>query len=145
MNDSIDIEPKASEILIVGKKTRRITHLKTLLDEHFKDVFVLDAAAISRRIATSDYNVIIVTDSTCVALDRKLLTDLKTFWPQAKLLCLVDRITGETEIAVRSAGVIFLGTYEHFTANCLNILELALQAGQPRTSEASRQNHSVFV
>jgi len=119
------VGPKKDKILMLGKKTKKIKKLKVILTEHSREVFISDAADMKNLFLKNNYNVIIVTDSLGAKLNQEFVSDLKTFWPHAKLLCLVDRITDETEIAVRSGGIIFLGTYDHFSKNYHDILYAA--------------------
>jgi hypothetical protein len=44
------------------------------------------------------------------------------------LVCLVDQITPETEKAMRSAGLLFLGSYNQFSEYYRSILESAIEA-----------------
>jgi len=109
---------KSNKILVLGKKTAKIKKLKVLLTEHSPEVFISDSTDMSKLFLKNNYDFIVVTDSLGVNLNSDFVSGLKTFFPHAKVLCLIDRITPETERAIRGAGLIFLGTYEHFC--CVN-------------------------
>jgi len=119
---------KTENVLVLGKRNKKMKALERLLAEHFTKVSLISDLADTIKLLPNDYfNVIVVTDSMVAKPYNGLFSDLRTLFPSARLLCLVDKITPETEMAIRSAGLIFLGSYEHFSNNYQDILKSAVK------------------
>jgi hypothetical protein len=76
--------------------------------------------------------VIVVTDTLGDGLNQDFFENLRSLYPRARLLCLFDRISRQTEKAMRSVGLLFLGSYEHFDDCYGSVLE--------RVSEPQKAN-----
>lgn len=137
---------KTKNVLVLGKRTEKVRELERLLAEHFNKVSLISDLPNSVKLPLNDYfNTIIVTDPVGAKLNNRLFSNLRILFPSARLLCLVDKITPETEMAMRSAGLIFLGSYDHFSNNYQDILKSAVkpkrvERGQPSTSGVEKKD-----
>ena len=57
---------------------------------------------------------------------KNFFTNLRSLHPRARLMCMFDRISRQTEKDMRRAGLLFLGSYEHFDECYDSVLEKAL-------------------
>jgi|APSaa5957512622_1039677.scaffolds.fasta_scaffold158877_1 hypothetical protein len=118
-------------VLLLGKKTSKVCKIKLLLSKlSHKVCLISDFTNSVKRFPVNHYGIVIVTDSLGVNLNSDFVSHLKTVLPHAKVLCLVDQITEDTEKAIRGAGLIFLGTYEHFGQICKDILKSVAEIEQ---------------
>ena len=118
-------------VLIFGGQNGRSAELKRILDQFFNKVYLAADLAEKKNLPpTERFSVIVVTNSGEVTLNRDFFSKLRALYPRAMLICLVDTITRETEKAMRSAGVLFLGSYRQFGERYAGILEAALNSEQ---------------
>jgi hypothetical protein len=105
----------SKDVLLLGKKTKKVKDLERLLVEHPCRVQIasnlMDAFNQNNG---EDIDFIIMTESLNHKIDEDLFSRLRVAFPKAKLLVLVDRITREMEVAMRSKGLVFLGSYRRF-------------------------------
>ena len=66
---------------------------------------------------------IVLTDSRGNKFNKECIRTLRHNFPQAKILSLVDRIAPEMEMRMRSAGLVFLGSYDHFKRKSGDIID----------------------
>ena len=119
-------DPQYSNVLIMGNRNRRVQRLVRILSEYFNQVYrISDLSEMANLPSADPFCVIVVTDSIERPLNRAFFSDLRAYYPDARLVCVVDRITREMEIAMRSAGLLFLGSYNHFSKYCHDILQSA--------------------
>jgi len=117
---------QATNVLLIGKRTKKVCEIKRLLTRLVQRVYLIsDFSDILKQPQDNHYGIIIVTDSLSFKLSRDTVSDLKIFFAHAKVLYLVDQVTDERERALRSGGLIFLGTYDHFLKNYHDILYAA--------------------
>jgi hypothetical protein len=103
-----------------------VFEIKRLLTRLAHRVYLISGFSdILKRLQDNHYGIIIVTDSLSFKPSRDTVSDLKIFFPHSKVLYLVDQVTEERERALRSGGLIFLGTYDHFLKNHHDILYAA--------------------
>jgi len=124
------IEPsskKNGRALIIGKTDHKIDLLKRHLAEYFSKVDLLSDSGQLNSLTADSHSVVVVTDTLGDVLDYDFFMNLRFLHPRARLLCLVDRISRETEKVMRSAGLLFLGSYEHFDACYGSVLQRALR------------------
>ena len=118
-------------VLIFGRQNGRSAELKRILNPFFNKIYLAaDLAGKENLLATDRFCVIVVTDSSDFPLNRDFFSNLRALYPRAMLICLVDTITRETERAMRSAGLLFLGSYRQFGERYASILETALKSKQ---------------
>jgi len=116
-------------VLIFGRQNGRSVELKRILDRFFNKVYLsADLAEKENLPPTERFSVIVVTNSGEFPLNRAFFSKLRALYPRAMLICLVDTVTRETEKAMRSAGLLFLGSYHQFGERYEGILEAALKS-----------------
>ena len=122
------MRPKTEKVLVFGKKNDKIRELERILAEQFHCIcLVTDLNDIASLVANDYFNVIVVTDSMG-DMNKDFFSDLRILFPDARVLCLVDQITLEMEMVMRSIRLIFLGSYEYFGKNYQDILKSALKS-----------------
>ena len=122
------MRPKTEKVLVFGKRNSKVRELERILAEYFHCIYLVsDLTDMARLVANDCFNVIVVTDSMGDKLNKYFFSDLRILFPDARVLCLVDQITQEMEIAMRSIRLVFLGSYEHFGKHCQDILQSALK------------------
>ena len=118
-------------VLIFGRQNGRNAELKRIMNPFFNKVYLAAGLAEKDNLPpTERFSVIVVTNSGEVPLNRDFFSKLRALYPRAMLICLVDSITGETEKAMRSAGLLFLGSHRQFGERYAGILEAALNPKQ---------------
>ncbi len=116
---------------MIGKRNRKIEELERRLAEYFNKIYLVADLAKGVNLSPTDiYTLIVVTDSTGHPLNKEFFSDLRARYPRSMLVGLVDEITQETEKAMRSAGLLFLGSYIQFSEYYQRILEAALKSKQ---------------
>ena len=119
------------DVLIFGGQNARNAELKHVLERFFNKVHLTaDLAEEDNLPPTERFSLIVVSNPGEVALNRDFFSRLRAIYPRAMLICLVDSITGETEKAMRSAGLLFLGSHRQFGERYAGILEAALNSKQ---------------
>ena len=124
--------PQATgKALIIGKGNHKVDLLKRHLAEYFNKIDLLSDLGQLNSLTADSHSVVVVTDTVGDVLNYDFFVNLRSLHPRVRLLCLVDRISRETEKAMRSAGLLFLGSYGHFGGSYRNILQRAL--AHPKT------------
>ena len=124
---------KKENVLVFGKGNKKVKELERVLAEHFHRVcLVSDLSDMVHLVVNDHFNVIVVTDSMGDRLNKDFFSDLRILFPHAKVMCLVDQITQEMEIAMRSTRLVFLGSYEHFGKHYQDILQAAVKSNMYR-------------
>lgn len=119
---------KTEKVLVFGKRNRKVRDVERILAEYFNCVcLVADVIDIARLVVNDCFNVIVVTDSIGDKMNKDFFLDLRVLFPDARVLCLVDQITQEMEMVMRSIRLVFLGSYEHFGKYCQYIIESAVK------------------
>jgi len=122
------MRPKTEKVLVFGKKNDKIRELERILAEQFYCIcLVTDLNDIASLVVNDYFNVIVVTDSMG-DMNKDFFSDLRILFPDARVLCLVDQITLEMEMVMRSIRLVFLGSYEYFGKNYQDILKSALKS-----------------
>ena len=124
------MRPKTKKVLVFGKKNDKICELEGILAEQFHCIcLVTDLNNIAGLVANEYFNVIVVTD-TMGDMNKDFFSDLRILFPDARVLCLVDQVTQEMEIVMRSIRLVFLGSYEYFGKHYQDILKSALKSNR---------------
>jgi hypothetical protein len=113
--------------LIIGKTNHKIDLLRGHLAEYFGKIDLLSDLGQLNSLTADSHSVVVVTDTLGDVLNYDFFVNLRSLHPRARLLCLVDRISRETEKAMRSAGLLFLGSYDHFDDCYGSVLQTALK------------------
>jgi len=128
MQKTIDPLPLVNgRALIIGKGNHKVDRLKRHLAEYFAKIDLLSDPAQLNSLAAQSHSVVVVTDTLGDILNYEFFVNLRSLHPRARLLCLVDHISRETEKAMRSAGLLFLGSYDHFDDCYDSVLQTALR------------------
>jgi DNA-binding NtrC family response regulator len=124
------MRPKTEKVLVFGKKNDKIWELERILAEQFHCVcLVTDLNDIVSLVANDYFNVIVVTD-TMGGMNKDFFSQLRILFPDARVLCLVEQITLEMEMVMRSIKLVFLGSYEYFEKHYQDILKSALKSNR---------------
>jgi len=128
MQKTTDPLPLANgRALIIGKGNHKVDLLKRHLAEYFAKIDLLSDPGQLNSLAAQSHSVVVVTDTLGDILNYEFFANLRSLHPRARLLCLVDHISRETEKAMRSAGLLFLGSYDHFDDCYDSVLQTALR------------------
>ncbi len=101
--------------LLIAKRTEKINRIENLLSEYFQKVSrVSDLTGTGQLPLDHHFDLIVATDSLEIKPDGDFLSCLRGQFPGAKFMYLADEIAPETEMSLRSGGLIFLGSYDHF-------------------------------
>ena len=101
--------------LLIAKRTEKINRIETVLSEYFESIDrVSDLTGTGQLPLNLHFDLIVATDSLEIKLDGDFLSCLRGQFSGAKFLYLADEIAPETEMSLRSGGLIFLGSYDHF-------------------------------
>ena len=104
--------------LLIAKRTEKINQIEAVLSGYFESIDrVSDLAGTGQLPLDFHFDLIVATDSLEIKPDGDFLACLRGQFPGAKFLYLADEIAPETEMSLRSGGLIFLGSYDHFI-NC---------------------------
>jgi N-acetylglucosaminyldiphosphoundecaprenol N-acetyl-beta-D-mannosaminyltransferase len=133
-NGKVEKSPRAgrANVLVLGRIDKRLRELERVMSQAFLEVVLVsewsDAVGL---FPSGHFDLIILTDSSKDNLKKNLLISLKRLYSQAKVLCVFDSITEEIEITMRSVGIIYLGSFEHFVRFSRDILESAVKPCPP--------------
>ncbi len=101
--------------LLIAKRTEKINQIENLLSEYFQKVSMISELIDTRQLPLDlHFDLIVATDSLEIKPDGDFLSCLRGQFPGAKFMYLADEIAPETEMSLRSWGLIFLGSYDHF-------------------------------
>ena len=104
--------------LLIAKWTEKINRVEAVLSEYFESIDrVSDLGGTGQLPLDFHFDLIVATDSLEIKPDGDFLACLRGQFPGAKFLYLADEIAPVTEMSLRSGGLIFLGSYDHFI-NC---------------------------
>ena len=118
-------------VLIFGRQNGRSAELKRILNPFFNKVYLAADLVEKKNLPpTEQFSLIVMTNSGEVQLNRNFFSNLRVHYPRAMLICLVDTLSRETEKAMRSAGLLFLGSYRQFGERYAGILEATLKSKQ---------------
>ena len=113
--------------LIIGKSDRRVELVQHHLADYFGKIDLLTNLEQLNSLTGEDFAVIVVTDTSKEVLKADFFINLRSLHPRAGLLCLFNHISRQTEKDMRTAGLLFLGSYEHFDDCYGSVLERALR------------------
>jgi len=100
--------------VLFGRSGERVRALRDLLAEHFLRVVVVGGPEdLVLRLPDRDCRLVVVTDRLEKAPDETFFARLRRFFPSARLIVLGDLPAG-LEVVARSAGPVFVGSYEAF-------------------------------
>jgi hypothetical protein len=121
--------------LLIAKLTEKTHRIENLLSEYFKKVSrVSDLAGAGQLPPDLHFDLIVATDSLEIEPDGDFLSCLRSRFPNVKFLYLADKISPKTEMSLRSGGLIFLGTYDHFSHSAHQILGSLVDSAKRKSS-----------
>jgi hypothetical protein len=101
--------------LLIAKRTEKINRIETVLSDYFESIDrISDLTGTGQLPLNLHFDLIVTTDSLEIKPDGDFVSCLRGQFPGAKFLYLADEIAPETEMSLRSGGLIFLGSYDHF-------------------------------
>ncbi len=120
-------EFKGRSALVVGKRNAEVNNIVHILSKHFNEVNRIRELRPGDAAYPGDpIDLIVLTGLLDDRLDRELVVNLRKNFPKAKVMGLLEKINQETEINLRSVGLVFLGSYDYFNQYSSNILQSAL-------------------
>ena len=109
-----------------GEATREVVRM---LEPFFEYVFhASDEDHVYGRMENEKVRLVVVMDLDGCKANHDSLREIRHAFPSAKILGLLDAFCPNQEVVLRSAGVVFLGSYERFSRNSRSILTKALNA-----------------
>ena len=101
--------------LLLAKQNKEANRIQSLLSEYFQKVKVAsDLTGTTQLPLDHHFDLIVLTDLLDIKPDGDFISRLRSLFPGAKFLYLGDEIAPQTEMSLRAAGLIFLGSYDHF-------------------------------
>ena len=129
-----------ANVLVLGRKNQKVRELKRIMANALLDVVLVSKwADVAEYFPRSHFDLIVVTDSYMDNLNKNVLVNLKRLYSQAKVLCVFDKITEETEMTMRRVGAVYLGSYDYFVKFSRDILESAV-----RPNRGQRNRGQIF-
>ena len=123
------IKSNKDNILVIGKKNKKLGELISILSEYSNCVFVAYSFTDMMLFARRNYiNLITITDSLAKNPSKDFILKTRHFFPHAKVICLFDKVTEDTEVILRSIGIIYLGSYNNFKELACEILPAAMDS-----------------
>jgi len=100
--------------ILLGRR-ERIVRLIKMVSQSYDSILVIESfAKVKRPLIWLSPQLVIITDSFPGGLDPGLVDLVKKKLNPDKLICLASDISPWMEIELRSAGLIFLGSYKEF-------------------------------
>ncbi len=123
----------SKSVLVLGRRTKQVKDLERLLVENLCRVQVAsNPSGVFKQNEGEDIDFIIMPEFRNRKIDEALFSQLRVFFPTAKLLVLVNRVTREMEVTMRSKGLIFFGSYRRFVQFHEEIMGLTARCGKKR-------------
>lgn len=115
--------------LIIGRGDPQVKEVEGVLTPYYPKVF--------HRLSSEDalpeapdlsFSLVVMTDLSQVPRDREAALRLRERFPKAKLIGILDCFDPAVEVALRSIGVVFLGSFDRFQGMRKTILAAALKS-----------------
>lgn len=123
------IKSNKYNILVIGKKSKKLSELILILSEYSNCIFMAanftDMMLFARK---NQINLIMITDSLGKNPTKDFILKTRHFFPHAKVICLFDKVAQDTEVILRSIGIIYLGSYSNFKKLACEILPAAMDS-----------------
>jgi hypothetical protein len=110
--------------LILGGTSPKIDSIRRAMAPYLGEVTVVNTLPPADH--RKNFSLIVVTDGVEPVPDREFVSDLRRDYPEAKVVGIFDTFDPEVEIVMRSAGIVFWGSYERFNTHCEKILQTVL-------------------
>ena len=123
------VKLKLGNALVLGEKNLKANEVKRILVEHFQIVKMIPRLPDKDEFYPEDYfKLIVFTDTSETKPDRDIVVNLRKLFPRAKVLGLFDNMDDEIEMSMRSAGLVFLGSHDHFNKHSSQIIFSAFKS-----------------
>jgi len=117
---------REARILLLGKRSSKVKRVEGILKKYALDAQVVsETGHLLRPSVKENFKLIVVTDALEDTVGVGFMQGVRDSFPNAKLVSIFDDIIPEIEINMRSAGVVFLGSYDHFFREAGDILKSA--------------------
>lgn len=116
--------------IVIGAQGEATLGVVRLLQPFFEDVLNVSEEDQAYGYLENDKVrlVVMMMDLETCNANHDSLREIRHAFPSAKILGLLDAFHPEQEVALRTAGVVFLGSYERFARNSRTILTKALNS-----------------
>jgi hypothetical protein len=115
--------------IVIGRQSLIISGIKKMLKPYFRTIYFLsDLQAAMTEVADEQVRLILLIDHEKNETIPEVARASRRAFPSAKILGLFDAFNPEQEVVLRTAGVVFLGSYESFAQNSRTILTKALNS-----------------
>jgi len=115
--------------IVIGAQGEAIIAVVRLLKPFFEDVLsVSEKEHAYGHSANDKVRLVVVIDLEASNANHDSLREIRHAFPSAKILGLLDAFHPEQEVVLRTAGVVFLGSFERFARNSRTILRKALDS-----------------
>ena len=120
--------------IVIGRQNLISSGIKKMLKPYFRTLYFLsDLQAAMSEVGDEQVRLILLMDQEGNETIPEVARTLRDAFPSAKILGLFDAFNPEQEVDLRTAGVLFLGSYERFARNSRTILTQALNLGSSRS------------
>jgi hypothetical protein len=115
--------------LIIGRQDQQMREVAGILTPYYQKVFHRPSSVDAPEEAPDhSFSLVVMTDLSQVPRDREAAVRLRERFPQAKLIGILDCFDLHVEVALRSIGVVFLGSFDRFQGMRKTILAAALKS-----------------
>jgi hypothetical protein len=115
--------------IVIGRQSLISSGIRKMLKPYFRTIYFLsDLQAAMTEVADEQVRLILLIDHEKNETIAEVARASRRAFPSAKILGLFDAFNPEQEVVLRTAGVVFLGSYERFARNSRTILTKALNS-----------------
>jgi hypothetical protein len=115
--------------IVIGAQGEATLRVVRLLQPFFEDVLnVSEEDQAYGYLENDKVRLVVMMDVDACNANHDSLREIRHTFPSAKILGLLDAFHPEQEVALRTAGVVFLGSYERFARNSKTILTKVLDS-----------------
>lgn len=115
--------------MVIGRQNFISSRIKKMLKPYFRTIYFLsDLQAAMSEVADEPVRLILLMDHEKNETIPEVAPAFRRAFPSAKILGLFDDFNPDQEVVLRTAGVVFLGSYESFSRNSRAILTKAFNS-----------------
>jgi hypothetical protein len=115
--------------IVIGRQSLINSGIRKMLKPYFRTIYFLsDLQAAMTEVTDEQVRLILLIDHEKNETIAEVARASRRAFPSAKILGLFDAFNPEQEVVLRTAGVVFLGSYERFARNSRTILTKALNS-----------------
>ena len=115
--------------IVIGRQSLISSGIRKMLKPYFRTIYFLsDLQAAMTEVADEQVRLILLMGHEKNETVPEVARAFRRAFPSAKILGLFDAFNPEQEVVLRTAGVVFLGSYERFARNSRTILTKALNS-----------------